>query len=86
LGFDEIDVLEHAMISFCLKPTLRVSKVVVSPLPEETVENYRERCREIVAEKTGCRKYDADYKDISLYEKNFRAFLKERRAAATTAA
>jgi hypothetical protein len=81
MGFDEINILEHAFISLCLRPTLRVNKEVVSPLPDETVEDYRERCRSIVAEKTGFRKYEADYKDISLYEKNFRAFLKEKRAA-----
>lgn len=84
MGFDEITILEHAIISFCLRPTLRVSKEVVSPLPEETVDKYRERCRNIIAEKNGFRKYDGDYKDIHLYEKNFTAFLKETRAAERT--
>jgi hypothetical protein len=72
MGFDEISIIEHAIITLCLNFTLRVFKEVVSPLAAESVEQYRERCREIVAQKTGFKKYDSDLKDIKAYETKFR--------------
>ena len=49
-GHDEINMWEHFLFSLCLRPSLTVNQCIVKPKEGETVEAYRERCREKIAE------------------------------------
>lgn len=46
MGLDEIAALDHGLFAMCLTPTLRVKRTIVQPKESETVEDYRERCRQ----------------------------------------
>lgn len=67
MGLDEVDTIYHATIILALNYTLRVYKDVITPLPTDTIESYRERCRDRMVELSGFKKYDTDYKEILEY-------------------
>jgi hypothetical protein len=81
MGLDEVSEIEHAFMILCLNFTLRVFKEVIQPLPEDTTDIYRERCRDRIAAVSGFKKYDSDYKDILAYTKQFKEFMRQRRTA-----
>jgi len=45
MGMDEINPLEHVIISLCLSPKLTVRKIIMEPLPDETSKEYMNRCQ-----------------------------------------
>lgn len=69
MGMDEVNAFFYTVIVLCLNPKLVVRKRVVEPKKGEKVEEYRERCRTILAEMGGFTKIDSSYQDIVEYEK-----------------
>jgi len=49
MGMDEVNAFYYTVIVLCLNPKLIVKKKVVEAKPGETVDEYRERCRGILA-------------------------------------
>lgn len=67
MGHEEITTDVHALLTLCLKPTLKVKKDVMAAMKDETVEEYRERCRRRVGEMSGFGLYDCSYKEQMEY-------------------
>lgn len=49
MGMDEVNAFYYTVIALCLNPKLIVKKTLINPLQGETVDEYRERCRKIIA-------------------------------------
>lgn len=69
MGMDEVNAFFYTVIVLCLNPKLIVKKRCVQPKTGETVEEYRQRCRSILAEMGEYTLIDSTYKDIVEYEK-----------------
>ena len=76
---DEISPLYLFIIQLCLNPKIIVKKKVVQPSEGETVEQYRERCRDILSEMTKFKKYEANFNDFLEYDRQKKEIIKERK-------
>jgi hypothetical protein len=78
MGLEEVSNGAHAIITFCLKPTLRVAKQVMTPLENETVEEYRDRSRTKLSQMTGFQLIECTFKEQMEYLYKIEALVKER--------
>ena len=76
---DEINPFYLLMIQLCLNPKIIIKKKVVQPQEGETVEKYRERCRDLLLEMTNFKKYEANYNDFIEYERQKKEIIEARK-------
>ena len=69
---DEVDPTFLVFTLLSLSPKLIVKKQVVEPKKDETTEEYRERCRDLLAKMCGFKKYETNFNDFLDYQKRMK--------------
>lgn len=69
MGDNEVSFVDHIIMSLVVDCDLKVSKKVIEPLKNETVEQYTERCRQEISKMGNYKIYDTTYKDYLEYTK-----------------
>ena len=64
MGEDELTQAEHIFTALAQKPTLNVKKLEIHPYQGEEVDDYMERCRELMAKTWDFKLSDAGYRDV----------------------
>ena len=66
-------------MSHCARNIVRIRKEKMIPEKNESVEHYRERCRDRIAAIWGYKKYDVSFKDVKEYDRQYKEELKKRK-------
>lgn len=66
-GDNETTAIENYLLSMCANCILKIKKEIIYPKENETVEEYRERCRKRVADLWGFKIYDVSFKEYFDY-------------------
>ena len=64
MGEDELTQAEHIFTALAQRPTLNVKKLEIHPYQGEEVDDYMERCRELMAKTWDFKLSDAGYRDV----------------------
>ena len=64
MGEDELTQAEHIFTALAQRPTLNVKKLEIHPFQGEEVEQYMERCRELMAKTWDFKLSEAGYRDV----------------------